>query len=56
MAELADAAALGAVGRKVVQVQVLFPAPHSRTIDKATFEGQSFGHRIPNPVWSTGNY
>ena len=28
MAELADAAALGAVGRKVVQVQVLFPAPH----------------------------
>ena len=27
MAELADAAALGAVGRKVVQVQILFPAP-----------------------------
>src|SRR5215469_8105555 len=29
MAELADAAALGAVGRKAVQVQVLFPAPAS---------------------------
>jgi hypothetical protein len=27
MAELADAMALGAIDRKVVQVQVLFPAP-----------------------------
>ena len=30
MAKLADATALGAVGRKVVQVQVLFPAPASQ--------------------------
>jgi hypothetical protein len=27
MAELADAMALGAIGRKAVQVQLLFPAP-----------------------------
>jgi hypothetical protein len=32
MAELADALALGASGRKAVQVQPLFPAPVSGTI------------------------
>ena len=40
MAELADATALGAVGRKVVQVQVLFPAP--TTNPSLDFNAQHF--------------
>ncbi len=37
LAELADALALGASGRKAVQVQVLCPAPHFRSEKKLGF-------------------
>ena len=45
MAELADAAALGAVGRKVVQVQILFPAPIVTEMLKPFFS-QAMGPRF----------
>jgi hypothetical protein len=36
MAKLADAMALGAIGRKAVQVQVLFPAPNTNDSNNAS--------------------
>ena len=39
MAELADALALGASGRKAVQVQILFSAPASHSTTVVVFVG-----------------
>ena len=54
MAELADAMALGAIGRKAVQVQVLFSAPifmKGSPCMTLLEQIEALKKRVPPPMW-----